>query len=109
MKIDFQNLEESVLPNFKGGLKEFRVRMYSDECNKVMMGRLVPGASIGMHRHDAGSEIMFITKGSGFVIFDGEEIRLSAGDAHYCPKGHSHSLVNDGGSDLEFSAVVPVQ
>ena len=31
------------------------------------------------------------------------------GDVHYCPKGHTHSLVNDSAADLEFSAVVPMQ
>lgn len=109
MKIDFNAIEEKSIPAFKGGTKEFNVRMYTDPLNKIMKGRLIPGASIGMHTHDAGSEIMFITAGSGYVIFDGERLPLTAGDVHYCPKGHSHSLVNDGTVDLEFSAVVPIQ
>lgn len=109
MKVDFDNIEEQSIPSFKGGEKEFNVRMFTDGMNKIMKGRLVPGASIGMHKHEGNSEIMFITKGSGYVIYDGETIPLKAGDVHYCPKGHSHSLVNDSGSDLEFSAVVPQQ
>lgn len=109
MKIDFNTIEEQCIPAFKGGEKEFRVKMYTDELNKIMKGRLVPGASIGMHTHEGNSEIMFITKGCGYVIFDGEKIALQAGDVHYCPKGHSHSLVNDSDADLEFSAVVPQQ
>ena len=28
---------------------------------------------------------------------------------HYCPKGHSHGLFNDGDEDLVFFAVVPAQ
>lgn len=41
--------------------------------------------------------------------FKGGEERLSAGDFHYCPDGHEHSLINDGDSDLVFIAVVPAQ
>ena len=109
MKIDFSSIEENSFPNFKGGEKAFAARMFFDGLNRIMKGRLVPGASIGMHTHDAGSEIMFITKGCGTVIYDGERIALRSGDVHYCPKGHSHSLINDGDADLEFSAVVPMQ
>lgn len=109
MKIDFNSIEEQVLPAFKGGQKEFRAKMFTDSLNKIMKGRLVPGSSIGMHTHEGNSEIMFITRGSGYVIYDGEKIALQAGDVHYCPEGHSHSLINDSEDILEFSAVVPQQ
>lgn len=109
MKIDFNAIEEKAIPAFKGGEKQFNVRMWTGELNKIMKGRLVSGASIGPHTHENNSEIMFITAGSGYVLYDGERIALKAGDVHYCPKGHSHSLVNDGEADLEFSAVVPQQ
>ena len=109
MIIDFKKIEEDAIPSFKGGEKEFNVRMFSDGNNKIMKGRLVPGASIGLHTHVGNSEIMFITKGSGHILYDGEKIALSEGDVHYCPEGHAHSLVNDGCTDLEFSAVVPLK
>lgn len=107
MIIDFKTIEEQTIPAFKGGEKEFNVKMFADGQNKIMKGHLAPGASIGMHTHEGNSEIMFITRGSGFVLFDGKRIRLTAGDVHYCPSGHSHSLVNDSDEELEFSAVVP--
>ena len=34
---------------------------------------------------------------------------LAPGGCHYCPKGHTHSLINDGTEPLEFFAVVPNQ
>lgn len=109
MIIDFDSMEEKVLPNFKGGEKEMATKMFFDGMNRIMRARLVPGASIGMHTHDAGSEIIFITEGRGCVIYDGERIALKAGDVHYCPKGHTHSLINDSDAELRFSAVVPQQ
>lgn len=110
MKINFNEVDEQVIPGFLGGDGVFNTKMFSDGLNKILTGRLSPGSSIGMHSHDSSSEIMFITKGSGHVIYDGEKIPLKAGDVHYCPKGHSHSLVNSSEEgDLEFNAVVPQQ
>lgn len=109
MKIDFNVIEEAVIPHFKGGEKEFAVRAHDDGRVRIMKGRLAPGASIGVHTHDTNSEIMFITKGEGTAIFDGEKLSLSEGDVHYCPKGHTHTLINDGDTELCFSAVVPQQ
>lgn len=84
-------------------------RMFSDGLNKIMMSRLEPGASIGMHTHEDSSEIILILSGSGYTVYDGERIGLKSGDVHYCAKGHSHCLVNDGNEDLKFFAVVPQQ
>lgn len=109
MKLDYSNIEEQIIPQFKGGMKEFAARMFVDDINRIMKGKLIPGASIGMHTHDTGSEILLVTKGKGYAIIDGNEERLVAGDVHYCPKGHTHSLINDSDSDLEFFAVVPQQ
>lgn len=109
MIIDFKTIEETSHPNFKGGEKSMEARMFYDGLNRIMKARLQPGASIGLHTHDVSSEIIFITKGEGHVLYDGEMLTLQAGDCHYCAKGHSHSLINDSEADLEFTAVVPAQ
>ena len=109
MLIDFAAMEENVLPHFKGGEKEIAARMHVDERNKIMRGRLIPGASIGLHTHDTGSEIIYILSGAGRVLYDGGVETVAAGQCHYCPKGHAHSLINDGPEDLLFFAVVPEQ
>ena len=54
MIIDFPNIPEQRLPNFKGGEKEYIARMFFDGQNRIMYGRLEPGASIGLHTHLAG-------------------------------------------------------
>ena len=53
--------------------------------------------------------MIYILEGKGKVLYDGEYIPLTAGSCHYCPKGHSHSLINDSDALLTFFAVVPVQ
>lgn len=109
MIIDFSKIEETVLPHFKGGEKEMVARMTDDGLNKIMLGRLAPGASIGYHCHDTSSEIIFFLRGSGYVLYDDNRIPVGAGLCHYCPKGHSHSLVNDSDGNLEYYAIVPQQ
>ena len=109
MKINFNEIPTEVLPQFLGGEKELTRQLFCDELNKVMKARLIPGASIGMHCHTTSSEIILITQGGGHVLYEGQQIPLTAGDVHYCPKGHAHSLVNDSADVLDFVAVVPAQ
>lgn len=109
MLIDFSKMEEQVIPQFLGGEGTFRTRMRVDELGKIMRAALEPGASIGLHTHETSSEMIYILEGKGKVLYDGEYISLAAGSCHYCPKGHSHSLINDSDALLTFFAVVPVQ
>lgn len=107
MKIMFDQMEEKVLQNFKGGEGEFHVKMFTDPNTKIMQGRLASGSSIGLHTHEGNSEMIYILSGTGKVLCDGEYEPLAPGDCHYCPMGHAHSLINDSQGDLCFFAVVP--
>lgn len=109
MVLAFNEIEEQILPHFKGGEKSMAAKMYFDGKCRILRARLEPGASIGLHTHETNSEIIFLHKGNASVLFDGERLKLKAGDVHYCPKGHSHSLINDSDADVEFDAVVPEQ
>ena len=116
MIIDFSKMDVTVLPNFKGGEKEFAANMFFDGTNRIFKGVLVPGATIGMHTHDDSCEVIFILEGSGTILeiepgsSEEKVAPVSAGDCLYCPKGHTHSLRNTSSDcDLVFYAVVPQQ
>lgn len=109
MVIDFDNEEYASFPKFKGGEGEMLSKMHYDGLNRIMKAKLEPGASIGLHTHEGNSEIIYILSGEGCVLYDGERLPLKAGQCHYCPKGHSHSLINDSKDVLEFFAAVPEQ
>jgi len=109
MIIDFNNIKETVIPKFYNGEKELSAQIHVDEKNKILCGKLVAGASIGVHTHEKGSEIIYILKGTGKVLYDGQYEEVRQGLCHYCPKGHSHSLINDSNDDLLFFAVVAEQ
>jgi len=109
MIIDFNQISETILPRFYNGEKEVAARIYKDEKNRILCGKLAPGASIGAHVHESSSEIIYILQGTGKVLYDGKYEEVRAGLCHYCPKGHEHSLINDSDEDLIFFAVVPEQ
>ena len=88
MMIDFDDLENK---------KEAGARMFSD------------GASIGLHTHETSSEIINFVKGAGKMRYDGAFEKIHSGLFRNCPKGHAHSMVNDGDEELIFFAAVPEQ
>lgn len=107
MKIKFDEFGTTELKNFYGGEGMLSAKMFVDEKNKILRGKLVPGASIGVHKHEPTSEIIFVTSGKGKIVCDGKEERLLPGDCHYCPQGSEHTFINDGDEDICFFAVVP--
>lgn len=109
MTIKFNEIPFEAFPQFKGGEKTLRAKMFWDGNTRILHGILKPGASIGEHAHEENCEVIFILQGEGTIIDDGIPSTIKAGDCTYCPKGHIHSLVNTGKSDLEFYAAVPNQ
>ena len=107
--IKFNSVDEKRLDAFKGGEGALNAKMLADELNKILMGRLEPGSSIGLHTHEDSSEIMYFISGTGKVIHNGTEEAILPGDCHYCKKGESHTVINNGCEDLIFFAVVPMQ
>lgn len=107
MKINYDEIEEKCMPEFKGGIGTMVAKMYVDPSIKIINGYLEPGSSIGMHAHDDSSETVYIISGTGKMIYEGAEEEMIPGAVSYCPKGHSHSLVNTGSEPLRFIGVVP--
>ena len=62
MIIDFSKIDAQQMPNFKGGEKFYEKKAFEDEHNNIMLGKLVPGASIGIHTHEGNSEVIFIIR-----------------------------------------------
>ena len=107
--IDFKHMPDTVLPHFKDGKETFFARFAGDTNCKILYGRLPAGATIGLHTHEDTAEIIFFLSGTGKMLLDGEEETIAAGLCHYCPKGSTHSMINEGDGDITFYAVVPKQ
>ena len=111
MIIDFNEIEEMPVEGFKGGEGITYLRKYENELGKIILGRLEPGSTIGLHTHETNSEVIYIISGTADFIYDDNIApeAVSAGGCHYCPKSHSHSMINNGKEDIVFFAVVSEQ
>ena len=107
MVIDFDSIQEVRNEHFKGGEGAALIRTCTDGVHKVMRIRLEAGSSIGMHTHQGACEMYIVLSGKGRIIYEGETYTILPGQAHYCPEGKQHTLINDGPEDLVIFAVVP--
>ncbi|HJJ36414.1 MAG TPA: cupin domain-containing protein [Methanocorpusculum sp.] len=107
MILDFDKLEKTTLQNFKNGDGAVTAAMHVDNAGKIMLTRIHPNSSIGVHTHDTNYEVCYILSGVGKAVYEGTEEPLHAGICHYCPKGKTHTLINTGSEDLVLFAVVP--
>lgn len=107
MIFEYDNIEWKSIPNFNGGEKCADMKSYLDDNNRFLLGKLEPGASIGIHTHEINSEIVYALQGQVVVTIDGETEILKAGCAHYCPMGHTHGMKNESDEPFIMFAVVP--
>ena len=107
MIIDFNKIATERIQNFKGGEGELSTRNYIDKDNKIMLSSLKPGASSGYHTHNGNCEVVYILEGEATFNFFGKTEIAKAGEVHYCPDGHSHSMTNNTDKDLVYFALVP--
>lgn len=109
MVIDFGKFQKLVFPELLGGKKNTAAWIADDGTNQIMLTMLEPGASIGRHTHEEDCEFIYMISGTGTMLFDDTSEQLPPGVVHYCPKGHSHSMVNEGTVDLVYLAIVAKQ
>lgn len=100
MLIDFNKISETTIPGMNGGTGEMSSKMYSDKDMRVISCRIHAGGSIGLHKHETGSDINFVISGTGKAICGGETEYLVPGTCHVCKKGSEHSIINTGSDDL---------
>jgi quercetin dioxygenase-like cupin family protein len=109
MKINFKEYPEIALPKFKNGEGKLYSAGYTDKLNRVAIAKLEKGSSIGYHIHETSSEIIYVVQGCGIANYNGKDEVIHVGEAHYCPKGSSHSFRNEEDEDLIFLTIVPQQ
>lgn len=100
MRIDFNELDIMTVQEMNGGEGSVEAQMAVNEVGRFVYCRIRPGSSIGMHEQASGNDINFVVSGIGHAICDGKREELREGICHIAPAGSSHSIVNDGDSDL---------
>jgi mannose-6-phosphate isomerase-like protein (cupin superfamily) len=106
MIINFNEIQEHIMPGMNHGTGEMSAKMFMDEQGKIIPCTIYRGGSIGMHKHETSDDINYIISGKGKAICDGQEETLVAGICHVCKKGQEHSIINTGEDDLVILTVV---
>lgn len=71
---------------------------------------LPPGASIGVHGHVKNEDAYIVISGQGvFIVADGTEIPVKAGDTTIARKGESHGIKNTGTEPMVVLDVIAEQ
>ncbi len=68
--------------------------------------QVAPGGFTVRHRHDWEHEI-FVHRGEGAVLKDGELVPVKAGMAIFIPGGEEHQIHNTGTEPLLFVCLIP--
>lgn len=55
-----------------------------------------PGQTQAAHRHAGSDKVYYVLRGTGDFCVDGEQRRLGAGAAIFCPAGSEHAVTNPG-------------
>jgi uncharacterized cupin superfamily protein len=64
--------------------------------------RVAPGEKVRpAHAHPNGEELIYVIRGSGRVVVDGEVAAVKEGAAVLFPQGSVHMLQNTGGEDMK--------
>ena len=109
MTLDFNAVEPTVVPHFKGGAGEAHVRTaVADGMGRILTLTLPAGSSIGLHTHTGNCEIIHVLSGCGVCHDDGMDVPLTAGMTHYCPEGHTHGIDNTGDAPLVLLGILPL-
>ena len=108
MVADYNSMEWISNPAFKGGEGVFCNKVFTVPAGRRVAGRFETENEL-FYVLKGSCEMIFILEGEGKVLFDDTEEAVKPGMVHYCPEGHSHSLINNGSENLIFYAVVPKQ
>ena len=64
-----------------------------------------PACSVAPHHHREIEEIYYIVAGRGLMTVGDETCEVVAGDAVYVPRGHRHTLENNGAEPIKLVLV----
>jgi mannose-6-phosphate isomerase-like protein (cupin superfamily) len=105
-------METEIRANMRGGSGSVTVQHLFKQGDFKAKSRLCarlslpPGASIGMHKHDAEDEVYIVLLGEGEVDDGQTRAPVSQGDAILTGNGECHAIRNTGTTALELIAVI---
>ena len=94
------NIETATLGN-----SYFRQVIFTGSHSQLVVMCLGPSEDIGMEMHPDVDQFFRIDAGSGKVVINGTEHKISNGSAIVIPAGAKHNVINDGTEDLKIYSI----
>ncbi len=85
--------------------KDFRRVLYTGENSQLVLMSLLPGEEIGIETHPNNDQFFRFEKGEGKVFINGNEYKVTDGDAVVIPKGSEHNVINTGPDRLNMYTI----
>jgi len=83
------NIEKETLEN-----NNFRKVLYTAKYSQLVLMSLKPKEEIGMETHEKNDQFFRFESGQGKCIIDGNEYKVTNGDAIIVPAGAKHNIIN---------------
>jgi mannose-6-phosphate isomerase-like protein (cupin superfamily) len=83
------NIEKETLEN-----NNFRKVLYTAKYSQLVLMSLKPKEEIGIETHEKNDQFFRFESGQGKCIIDGNEYKVTNGDAIIVPAGAKHNIIN---------------
>lgn len=97
-----------IFDNIKDLAKEntnFRKVIFTGNQSQLVLMSLLPGEDIGEETHATSDQILFIVKGEGEAIVDGQATPIHKKSVVYVPSGNRHNIKNNTEEDMKLYTI----
>lgn len=96
----FENIKELAKEN-----ANFRQVVYTGAHSQLVLMSLLPGEEIGEETHQTSDQILFVVKGDGEAIVNGETTTIEKHSVVFVPANIKHNIINRGSEDMKLYTI----
>ncbi len=96
----FENIKDLAKNNVN-----FRQVIYTGKRSQLVLMSLMPNEDIGEETHEINDQIIFIVKGDGKAILNGESTEIHKHSVVFVTAGTKHNIINNGSEDMKLYTV----
>lgn len=96
----FANLKELAKEN-----TNFRHVIYTGEHSQLVLMSLLPHEEIGEETHQTSDQILYIVKGEGEAVVNGETTKIEKHSLVYVPANTKHNIINTSDEDMKLYTI----
>lgn len=96
----FENIKELAKEN-----ENFRHVIYTGQKSQLVLMSLLSHEDIGMETHPTSDQILFIIRGEGEAVVNGETTKIAKHSVIFVPAGTEHNIINTNEEKMKLYTV----